>query len=165
LCILPGGHGGFLLGLPSSIPYPRCEKNEKIYREFCDAVSNSRVSLVVHIERIKNMQYLLLIYEPEKRFANGFPDGEFAEYSAFGQKHASVIKGGNALQPTGAAKTVRVRNGEATTTDGPFAETKEQLGGYYLVEANSPDEATKMAAGIPAARYGSIEVRPIMVFS
>ena len=111
------------------------------------------------------MQYLLLIYEPEQRFANGFPEAEFAEYGAFGQKHAPVIKGGNALQPTGSAKTVRVRNGQAMTTDGPFAETKEQLGGYYLIEANSPDEADAVAAGIPAARYGSIEVRPIMVFS
>ncbi|MDQ2774182.1 MAG: YciI family protein [Acidobacteriota bacterium] len=111
------------------------------------------------------MQYLLLIYEPEKRFANGFPEAEFAEYGAFGQKHASAIKGGNALQPTGAAKTVRVRNGESITTDGPFAETKEQLGGYYLVEANSLDEAAAIAGGIPGARYGSIEVRPVMVFS
>jgi hypothetical protein len=111
------------------------------------------------------MQYLLLIYEPEQRFANGYPEAEFAEYGAFGQKHASVIKGGNALQLTPTAKTVRVRSGEAITTDGPFAETKEQLGGYYLIEANSPDEAAAIAAGIPAARYGSIEVRPIMVFS
>jgi hypothetical protein len=60
---------------------------------------------------------------------------------------------------------VRVRNSAAKTTDGPFAETKEQLGGYYLIEAPSIDEATKMAAEIPAARYGCIEVRPIMVFS
>ena len=69
------------------------------------------------------------------------------------------------MQPTYAAKTVRVRNGEAITTDGPFAETKEQLGGYYLIEANSADEAASIAAGIPAARYGSVEVRPVMVFS
>jgi hypothetical protein len=111
------------------------------------------------------MQYLLLIYEDEKRFANGYPQDEFAEYGAFGQKYAGAIKSGQALQPTSAAKTVRVRNGGATNTDGPFAETKEQLGGYYLIEANSLDEAASMAAGIPAARYGSVEVRPIMVFS
>jgi hypothetical protein len=111
------------------------------------------------------MQYLLLIYEPEQRFAKGFAKEEFAEYGAFGQKHAGAIKGGNALQPTATAKTVRVRNGEAITSDGPFAETKEQLGGYYLIEANSTEEAAKIAAGIPGARYGSIEVRPIMVFS
>lgn len=111
------------------------------------------------------MQFLLLIYEAEQRFANGFPEDEFAEYGTFGKKHADAIKGGNALQPTATAKTVRVRSGEEITTDGPFAETKEQLGGYYLVEAKSIDEAAKIAAGIPAARYGSIEVRPIMVFS
>ena len=111
------------------------------------------------------MQFLLLIYEPEQRFATGYPEAEFAEYDAFGQKHAPVIKGGNALQPTTTAKTVRIRNNEAVTTDGPFAETKEQLGGYYLVEAGSPDEAAAIAAGIPAARYGSIEVRPVMVFA
>ncbi|HMF75092.1 MAG TPA: YciI family protein [Bryobacteraceae bacterium] len=111
------------------------------------------------------MQYLLLIYEDEKRFANGFPETEFAEYGAFGKKNATVIKSGQALQPTGTAKAVRVRNGETLTTDGPFAETKEQLGGYYLIEAPSIDEATSIAAGIPGARYGSIEVRPIMIFS
>jgi hypothetical protein len=111
------------------------------------------------------MQYLLLIYEDEKRFATGYDNGEMAEYQAFGQKNGSAIKGGNALQPTPTAKTVRVRNGKTVTTDGPFAETKEQLGGYYLVEANSADEAAAMAAGIPGARFGSIEVRPVMVFS
>ncbi len=111
------------------------------------------------------MQYLLLIYENESRFANGFDESEFAEYGAFGKKNAALIKGGNALQPTGAAKCVRVRDGKSVTTDGPFAETKEQLGGYYLVEAENIDQATSMAAAIPAARYGGIEVRPIMVFS
>lgn len=111
------------------------------------------------------MQFLLLIYEDEKRFATGFDPSEFAEYGAFGQKYAAQIKGGNALQPTNTAKTVRVRNGEAITTDGPFAETKEQLGGYYLVEADNIEEAAKMAQGIPGVRFGSIEVRPIMTFS
>jgi hypothetical protein len=111
------------------------------------------------------MQYLLLIYEDEKRFEQGFPEEEFAEYGAYGEKHKGAIKGGNALQPTGTAQTVRVRKGETTVTDGPFAETKEQLGGYYLIEASSAQEAASIAAGIPAARYGSIEVRPIMVFS
>jgi hypothetical protein len=111
------------------------------------------------------MQYLLLIYEDEKRFANGFPESEFAEYGAFGKKNAAAIKSGQALQPTGTAKTVRLRDGNSSTTDGPFAETKEQLGGYYLVEANDINEAASIAAGIPAARYGSIEIRPIMTFS
>jgi hypothetical protein len=111
------------------------------------------------------MQYLLLIYEDEKRFAKGFSESEFAEYGAFGKKYAGNIKSGQPLQPTGTAKTVRVRDGQTLTTDGPFAETKEQLGGYYLIEADSVEKATAMAAGIPAARYGSVEVRPIMLFS
>lgn len=111
------------------------------------------------------MQFLLLIYEDEKRFETGYDPNEFAEYGAFGQKYAAAIKGGNALQPTGTAKTVRVRNGEAIATDGPFAETKEQLGGFYLIEADNIDQAVEMAQGIPAVRFGSIEVRPIMVFS
>ncbi len=112
------------------------------------------------------MQYLLMIYEDEKRWAaSSYPEGELAEYRAFGEKYAAAIKGGNALQPTASGKTVRVRNGEAISTDGPFAETKEQLGGYYLIEAASFDEAASIAAGIPAARYGSVEVRPILSFS
>jgi hypothetical protein len=111
------------------------------------------------------MQYLVLIYENESRFAGGYPEDEMAEYGAFGKKHAAAIKGGHALQPTATAKTVRVRDGKALTMDGPFAETKEQLGGFYFVEAASIDEATSMAAGIPAARYGSVEVRPIHLFS
>jgi hypothetical protein len=111
------------------------------------------------------MQFLALIYEDESRFAKGFPEDEFAEYGAFGKKNAAAIKGGNALQPTATAKTVRIRDKKMLTTDGPFAETKEQLGGYYLIEAPSLDEAASIASDIPAARYGSIEVRPIMVFS
>jgi hypothetical protein len=108
------------------------------------------------------MQYLLLIYENEKRYAQGYPDNEMKEYAAFGAEFGKAIAGGNALQPTGAATTVRVRDGKRLTTDGPFAETKEQLGGYYLVEAADLDQALAMAAKIPAARNGSIEVRPIM---
>lgn len=75
------------------------------------------------------MEFLLLIYENEKRFASGFNPAEMQEYEAFGQQHGSAIKGGNALQPTPEAQTVRLRNGKPLTTDGPFAETKEQLGG------------------------------------
>ena len=111
------------------------------------------------------MQYLLLIYENEKRFSQGFDEAEMKAYQAFGQEFAKAIKGSNALQPTGAAKTVRLRNSKAATTNGPFAETKEQLGGYYLVDAADMKEAEKMAAKIPAARFGSIEIRPIMTFS
>jgi hypothetical protein len=111
------------------------------------------------------MQFLLLIYENEKRFAESYDPAEFQEYMDFGKQHAVAIKGGNALQPTGTAATVRVRNGKTLRTDGPFAETKEQLGGYYLVEAPDTAAAAAIAAKIPGARFGCVEVRPIMVFS
>lgn len=111
------------------------------------------------------MQYLLLIYENEKRFAQGYPEAELGEYVAFGKEFPAAIKGGNALQPTLTAATVRVRDGKTLVTDGPFAETKEQLGGFYLVEAKDREEAVAMAAKIPGARFGSVEVRPIMKFS
>ena len=94
------------------------------------------------------MQYLLLIYENEKRFSKGYPEAELAEYRAFGKEFAAAIKGGNALQPTASAATVRVRDGKVLSTDGPFAETKEQLGGYYLVEANTRDEAVAMVTSV-----------------
>jgi len=113
------------------------------------------------------MQYLLLIYADESRMKDATPaDREkmFMEYRALTD---SIIKSGNmragdGLQPTSTATTVRVRDGKTLTTDGPFAETKEQLGGYYLVEAKDLDEATKIAARIPGARIGSVEVRPVM---
>jgi hypothetical protein len=111
------------------------------------------------------MQFLLLIYENEKRFSQGYNEAEMKEYEAFGKDFAKAIKGGNALQPTPTAKTVHVRNGKSSISDGPFAETKEQLGGYYLVDAGNIEEAAKMAAKIPGARFGSVEVRPIMTFS
>lgn len=111
------------------------------------------------------VEYLLLIYEDEKRFATGFDPDELREYRDFHKKNAAAIRGGNALQPTQTAKTVRVRNGQQLVSDGPFAETKEQLGGFYLVEAETAEEAAKLAAGIPGARFGSVEVRPIMKFS
>ncbi len=111
------------------------------------------------------MQYLLLIYENEKRFSQGYDNAELEGYRAFGTTFANAIKGGHALKPTNAAVTVRVREGKCLTTDGPFAETKEQLGGFYLVEAKSREEAIAMAAKIPGACFGSVEVRPIMTFS
>ncbi len=111
------------------------------------------------------MEYLLLIYDNDKRYSQGYSDSELGEYRAFGKEFAGAIKGGHALQPTTAAATVRVRNGKPLATDGPFAETKEQLAGYYLVEARDRDEAVAIAAKIPGARYGSVEVRPIMKFS
>jgi hypothetical protein len=113
------------------------------------------------------MQYLLLIYENEGNWAK-IPEAEqgqiFGEYMQFSKSIAESghLVGGEALQSVKSATTVRVREGKTLTTDGPFAETKEQLGGYYLVEAADLDEAIKLAARIPGARSGSIEVRPIM---
>ena len=115
------------------------------------------------------MKYLCLIYENEQAWA-ALPQSEadtmMAEYFAFtdGYTKSGHVLGGNALQPTQTATTVRVRNGKISTTDGPFAETREQLGGYYLVEAKDLNEAIQIAAKIPGARSGSIEVRPIMEF-
>ena len=113
------------------------------------------------------MKYLLLIYENEGDFAKVTEEEGnkiFAEYMEYtkGIRKAGNYIGGEALQPIATATTVRQRNGKTLTTDGPFAETKEQLGGYYLVEAKDLDEAIKLAGGIPAVRTGSIEVRPIM---
>jgi hypothetical protein len=113
------------------------------------------------------MQYLLLIYESEADFVR-LSEAEqgkiFEEYMTYTRniKKSGHYIGGQALQPISDATTVRVKNGKTVTTDGPFAETREQLGGYYLVEAKDLDEAIKLAAGIPASRTGSIEVRPIM---
>ena len=112
------------------------------------------------------MQYLLLIYRNEAEMAAMTPSATAsmtAEYTEFtkGIIQAGQFKAGDRLKPTAAATTVRVRNGQVTTTDGPFAETREQLGGYYLVEAKNLDEATTIAARIPGAKLGSIEVRPV----
>jgi hypothetical protein len=115
------------------------------------------------------MKYLLLIYESEAQAAaRSDADNEkvFNDYMRFdGELTASGKKiAGDALRETATATTVRVRGGETLLTDGPFAETKEQLGGYYLVEAEDLDEAVAIAAKIPSATSGSIEVRPVMVF-
>ena len=113
------------------------------------------------------MEYMLLIYvnEVEGRSRSDADQVQLhREYMAFTQDLSSAgkNKGGNALQQSAAASTVRVRNGKTMVTDGPFAETKEQLGGYYLVEAKDLDEAISIAARIPGAKHGSIEVRPVM---
>jgi hypothetical protein len=88
------------------------------------------------------------------------------EYGAYTQstKDSGHYLGGNPLQPVHTATSIRSRNGKVSTTDGPFAETKEQLGGYYLIDAKDADEAISIAARIPGARHGSIEVRPVVVF-
>ena len=103
------------------------------------------------------MQYLLLIYTNEIENKLGDPSVH-AAYGAFTQDivQKGHFKAGDALQPTSTATTVRVRDGKTLTTDGPFAETREQLGGYYLVEAKDLDAALAIAARIPGARFGSI---------
>jgi hypothetical protein len=113
------------------------------------------------------MQYMLLIYNDEsamKGVTQADRDAMFKDYRAFTQRliQGGHMKAGDALQPTSTATTVRVRDGKTLTTDGPFAETKEALGGYYLVEAADLDQAIKLAAQVPGARGGSIEVRPVM---
>jgi len=111
------------------------------------------------------MQFLLLLFDNETRWSEGYSDAEMAEYRALGGHFPGAIKGGHALQPTRTATTVRVRDGKRLTTDGPFAETKEQLAGYYLIESADLEGALAVAAKIPCARFGCIEVRPIMTFS
>jgi hypothetical protein len=111
------------------------------------------------------MQYLLLIYANEAETAGRTASATAsmtAEYTEFtkGIIQGGQFKAGDRLKPTSAATTVRVRNGKVAATDGPFAETREQLGGYYLVEAKNLDEAIAIAARIPGAKHGSIEVRP-----
>ena len=115
------------------------------------------------------MQYMLLIYDEESAVRNMSEDERNAfmgEYWAYTQELQSsgAFVAGDALQPIATATTLTVRDGKTLTTDGPFAETKEQLGGYYLIEAESLDDALEWAAKIPSARLGKIEVRPVMVF-
>ena len=116
------------------------------------------------------MQYMLLIYDNETEMAanrKGATDVMMSEYREFTDSilKSGNMKAGDALQPTSTATCVRIRNGKTLTTDGPFAETKEQLGGYYLIEAKDLDEATKIAARVPSAKSGTIEVRPVRVFA
>lgn len=116
------------------------------------------------------MKYLLMIYGEESTAPA--PDdaagrtmmAEYATYTEQLQRSGSMV-GGEALHPTATATTVRVRNGDVATVDGPFAETKEQIGGYYLVDCPNLDEAIGWAAKIPGATTGSIEIRPIVAFS
>ena len=115
------------------------------------------------------MRYLCLIYDEEQKLAEmpkSESDAFMGEYFAFteGIRKSGHYIGGEALQPVGTATTVRVRNGKLSTTDGPFAETKEQLGGYYLIDARDLNDAIQIAAKIPSARLGSVEVRPVMEF-
>lgn len=116
------------------------------------------------------MKYLLMIYENEKRMeVQQTEEGRVmkSEYVAFTEsiKKSGNFVAGEALQPTTTATTVRIRDGKRLTTDGPFAETREQLGGFYLVEARDIDEAIALASRIPGARTGSVEVRPVVNFT
>ena len=113
------------------------------------------------------MRYLLTIYGDESGWNDITPEQSqqiMAAYGAFGEEAqaAGVLLGGEGLQPTATATTVRVRDGEALFTDGPFAETREQLGGYYLLDCKDLDDAIGWAAKIPGAQSGSVEVRPVM---
>ena len=114
------------------------------------------------------MRYLLLIYQDEVAHSQWSEEelaAEYQDYFAFGAETEKLgVSAGDALMPTNTATTVRIRNGKIMTIDGPFAETKEQLGGYYLLDCNDLDEAIKIAAKIPGAKVGSIEIRPIMEF-
>jgi hypothetical protein len=116
------------------------------------------------------MRYVCLIYENQKAWETMPPADSEAimnEYFVFTEdirKNGKYVAG-EALQPTGTATTVRVRNGKVSTTDGPFVETKEQLGGFYLIEAKDLNEASQVAARIPSARLGGVEVRPVVDFS
>jgi len=116
------------------------------------------------------MKYLCLIYEDEtwwNKATEADMQKGLAEYNAFTEsikKNGNYV-GGEALQPTKTAKAVRVRNGKISATDGPYVETKEQLGGYYLITAKDLNDAVQVASRIPGAKHGTIEVRPIMEFN
>jgi len=116
------------------------------------------------------MRYLCLIYDEEKKLGampKNESDAFMGEYFTFteGIKKTGHFLGGEALQPVNTATTVRIRNGKVSTTDGPFAETKEQLGGYYLINAKDLNDAIQVASKIPSARLGTVEVRPIQEFN
>jgi hypothetical protein len=112
------------------------------------------------------MRYVLLICADESAAAAMSPDEEKTMdegYTAFAEEmgRRGVLRGGERLRPTTDSTTVRVRGGEVVTSDGPFAETKEQIGGYFIVECDDLDQAVEVASRLPAAEHGSIEVRPI----
>jgi hypothetical protein len=113
------------------------------------------------------MKFVLLLYGDEAQWANASPEEVqkiLDTYGAFGQEvnEAGAFIAGEGLDPTNSATTVRVREGETVLSDGPFAETREQLGGFYLLECRDLDEAVRWAAKIPAAYGGSVEIRPVM---
>ena len=125
--------------------------------------------MLITLKKRYKMRYLLLIYQDEVAHAQWNEEQlgeEYAAYNALGTelKKRGVEVQGEALMPTNSATTVRVRGGKILPTDGPFAETKEQFGGYYQLNCKDLDEAIELAAKIPAATDGSIEIRPVMEF-
>jgi len=115
------------------------------------------------------MKYMVLIYGNEAMEAQATPEQQGAMYAAYNVftedlHKTGLMVSGDALQPTTTATTVRVREGKTLITDGPFAETKEQLGGFYILDCPTLDEALEWAAKIPGATVGSIEVRPIAIY-
>jgi hypothetical protein len=112
------------------------------------------------------MQYMLLIYEAPGAWPADERDAMMREYFAYTEelKDAGALVAGDALHPTSTATSIQVRGGETLVTDGPFAETREHLGGYYLIDVESDEEAERWAAKIPAARVGTVEVRKVVVF-
>jgi hypothetical protein len=129
---------------------------------------SGRLAADPRTQEAPEMRYLLLIYteEPTEPIAEDASMGELAAYDVFTKEVSDrgLLEAGEALHPTASATTVRVRDGLTVTTDGPFAETKEALGGFYLIKAKDLDEAIELAAKIPGAKHGSIEVRPIFDF-
>jgi hypothetical protein len=122
-------------------------------------------------ERVQEgaVKYMAIIFNDESQYANATPEDIgtiFAAHGEFGEAagKAGVLLGGDGLQPVATATTVRVRDGERLLTDGPYAETKEQLGGFYMLECKDLDEALAWAARIPEAKTGAVEVRPVMVY-
>jgi hypothetical protein len=114
------------------------------------------------------MQYILLIHDDESQwgtFSDEQREAFMQEYFAYTNelRESGALVTASQLQPTSTATTVHVRDGEALTTDGPYAETKEQLGGFYLIDVESLDEAIEWAAKIPSARWGKVEVRPLVI--
>jgi hypothetical protein len=136
---------------------------------FCASAVRLDVTAIQPNKGSNEMQYLLLIYRNEADLGKMGPADRKQMMEDYGAYTQSIIqsghfKAGDGLQPATTATTVRVREGKTLTTDGPFAETREQLGGYYLVEAKDLDTALGLAARIPGAKTGSIEVRPVMVY-
>jgi hypothetical protein len=115
------------------------------------------------------MQYALTIYDDQSKWSDLPPDAPRETSEAYGKlteemRSAGVLRAGEGLQPATTATTVRVPNGERIVTDGPFAETKEQLGGFYVVDCKDLDEAIEWASKIPTAKTGCVEVRPVIQY-